>query len=548
MTDQEILRLIESGRYFTTSGTNTYTATSASTMPPVQNYSSRKSYYLNVAIANTGICTINIDGAGPVNIVKSGNLPLASGDLKSGTIVEIVYDGTNFQIVGGISLGLSLPVISNVPKSIQTKIIAQNYDGTVYKVDGNVVAKLIAGNNFSPKDLAGLVGWWDFTDQSTITFAPVSGTDYISQINDKSGAGNNLIQATQANKPVCNHYGGQNDFGFGGFSSSVLNLANASFAYTMPYTLFMVFRMTTYGGQAINFQSGTNGVTSYGWTFDDFVAQAFGPVSNSNYQRFHFNFTGDCVIVGWTFDGTNGNNRVYNGFVGEIVNKVIENSGTAATVKMQIGGGTLMEMYEVLFFNGRLKNSDLLKVDNYLHAKYEIPEKIQFFAFGDSITVGFNSSSTMAGYVQRVAKYKGLQAVTIAVSGTTLINHMRPNYTQYLRSIPKNSYIGIAYGSNEAGIDAAWNTCLITIIQNLIAAGFMPARILLITPPYSSARVTRLTAEQGYFAAAAANYGVTYVDCITPTLAAGGDSLITDGTHPGDPGHEIMAQTIIALM
>lgn len=101
MTDQEILRLVEAGRYFVTSGTNTYTATSVATMPPVQSYSLRKSYYLKIATANTGASTINIDGVGAVTMYKFGTTPLASGDLPANGIVEIIYDGTYFQVIGG---------------------------------------------------------------------------------------------------------------------------------------------------------------------------------------------------------------------------------------------------------------------------------------------------------------------------------------------------------------------------------------------------------------------------------------------------------------
>lgn len=102
MTIQEILRAVEVGRFFTTSGTNTYTATSASGSPPVKTYTSRKSFYLLIGNTNTGASTINIDGAGAKNIYKFGStIALSAGDLVANSIVEIVYDGTQFQAVGG---------------------------------------------------------------------------------------------------------------------------------------------------------------------------------------------------------------------------------------------------------------------------------------------------------------------------------------------------------------------------------------------------------------------------------------------------------------
>jgi hypothetical protein len=101
MTEQEILVLVEQGRFFTTSGTNTYTSTSPSALPPVFSYNNRKSFYLLIGTTNTGASTLNIDGVGAVSIVKFGNQALGAGDLPAGSIIEVVYDGTNFQAIGG---------------------------------------------------------------------------------------------------------------------------------------------------------------------------------------------------------------------------------------------------------------------------------------------------------------------------------------------------------------------------------------------------------------------------------------------------------------
>lgn len=100
MTAQEILRLVEQGRYFVLSGTNTYTGTSTTT-PPVTSYSSRKSFFFKITNANTGSSTVNLDGAGAVTLYKFGTTPLAAGDLPAGGIIEAVYDGANFQVIGG---------------------------------------------------------------------------------------------------------------------------------------------------------------------------------------------------------------------------------------------------------------------------------------------------------------------------------------------------------------------------------------------------------------------------------------------------------------
>jgi hypothetical protein len=60
--------------------------------------------------ANTGPSTLTINSS-PVGssapITKEGNLPLTGGEIDAGQIIEAVFDGTNFQIVGGGSGSIS---------------------------------------------------------------------------------------------------------------------------------------------------------------------------------------------------------------------------------------------------------------------------------------------------------------------------------------------------------------------------------------------------------------------------------------------------------
>jgi hypothetical protein len=55
-----------------------------------------------------------------------------------------------------------------------------------------------AAGGFTPADLTSLVAWYDMSDASTIT----SSSGAVSQVDDKSGQGNHVTQATAANKPT----------------------------------------------------------------------------------------------------------------------------------------------------------------------------------------------------------------------------------------------------------------------------------------------------------------------------------------------------------
>jgi len=56
-------------------------------------------FRFKAANANTGASTININGLGVKTIKKQHDIDLVAGDIEAGQIVEIEYDGTNFQMI-----------------------------------------------------------------------------------------------------------------------------------------------------------------------------------------------------------------------------------------------------------------------------------------------------------------------------------------------------------------------------------------------------------------------------------------------------------------
>ena len=57
---------------------------------------------------NTGACTLNVNGLGAVAMVRGGSTALAAGNIRSGQIVTVAYDGTSFQV-----LSLTEDIITN---------------------------------------------------------------------------------------------------------------------------------------------------------------------------------------------------------------------------------------------------------------------------------------------------------------------------------------------------------------------------------------------------------------------------------------------------
>jgi len=87
---------LDSLKSATASGTDTYTAT----ITGVVAYNTHDIYEIIFTNANTGSSTININSLGAQTLKKSVSTNLASGDILAGQSFLIVYDGTNFQIIG----------------------------------------------------------------------------------------------------------------------------------------------------------------------------------------------------------------------------------------------------------------------------------------------------------------------------------------------------------------------------------------------------------------------------------------------------------------
>lgn len=78
-------------------GADTITATAPFT---VAAYAGGQGFRFLAAASNTGPATINISGLGAKAITKTGSTPLNAGDIAINSINEIVYDGTQFQLIG----------------------------------------------------------------------------------------------------------------------------------------------------------------------------------------------------------------------------------------------------------------------------------------------------------------------------------------------------------------------------------------------------------------------------------------------------------------
>lgn len=90
------------------------TLTSASGLA-ITAYAAGQVFYFKAASSNTGSVTVNIDGVGAKTVKRfDGSTDLMADDIRSGSVVQIKYDGTNFQLDGATQSGASSDILARV--------------------------------------------------------------------------------------------------------------------------------------------------------------------------------------------------------------------------------------------------------------------------------------------------------------------------------------------------------------------------------------------------------------------------------------------------
>jgi len=98
------------------SGTDTITANVTS--PNFTAYAAGQTFNFVAAGTNaTSSVTLNLNGLGARTVTKQGSVALAVGDIQSGQMVQVVYDGTRFQITNLVNLSSPPPIGNSTPST-----------------------------------------------------------------------------------------------------------------------------------------------------------------------------------------------------------------------------------------------------------------------------------------------------------------------------------------------------------------------------------------------------------------------------------------------
>lgn len=110
------------------------------------------------ASSNTGVATIDVNGQGPKDIVYDNGNDLLANAITSGMVVEVIYDGTNFQLQKASTLvGLGNGIIVNDNNILRVRQIAISGNGISVSnsngLNGNPTITISSSTNNAPSTL-----------------------------------------------------------------------------------------------------------------------------------------------------------------------------------------------------------------------------------------------------------------------------------------------------------------------------------------------------------------------------------------------------------
>jgi hypothetical protein len=111
-TDSATLGQVQAGAVTLLGGVaGTVDVITATTSPAIAAYVAGQAFRFVSTGANTGAVTLNLNGLGAKAVTKQGTTALAAGDIPSGAVAEVVYDGTQFQL---INVGSLTPTLTSI--------------------------------------------------------------------------------------------------------------------------------------------------------------------------------------------------------------------------------------------------------------------------------------------------------------------------------------------------------------------------------------------------------------------------------------------------
>ncbi len=184
-----------------TSG-GTGNAQTIGTTPVTAAYVSGQTYRFKAGNANTAAATLAVNGL-TAKAIQVATAALVGGEIASGSVVEVVYDGTQFQLisVSGAVAQITTGLFGNGTVSLPSIAFASDTDTGIYRIGANNIGVTANGAKVLDVSTTGLAvtgtlnSSGDITTSSNVTVGNniTTGDAEINIGQGRSGNGNSLI-------------------------------------------------------------------------------------------------------------------------------------------------------------------------------------------------------------------------------------------------------------------------------------------------------------------------------------------------------------------
>jgi len=144
------------GVYVATVG-GTVDAITLTPSPSITAYAAGQRFSFIAAGANTGATTVNVSSVGVRDVTKNGTTALAAGDIPSGALVTIQYDGTRFQLSGLASMSAAAVLAALL-----------TVDGAASGLDADLLDGVSSAAFAEIAQSRTITGAWDYTTHPTL--------------------------------------------------------------------------------------------------------------------------------------------------------------------------------------------------------------------------------------------------------------------------------------------------------------------------------------------------------------------------------------------
>ena len=170
-------------RYAVTSGTANalvLTSSGVDALPATPGATIYSHLYFIPGSNNTGAVTVNVDGAGAVALHRNDDTALAADDLVAGTVYEMVYTGTNWQLVALTQNQINAATTPSLFGAVNDVTASRSLGSTYTNSTGKpMFVSLVASTGGSNGDLGGYVNGTEIIVNSQPNAASAIGIGFI---------------------------------------------------------------------------------------------------------------------------------------------------------------------------------------------------------------------------------------------------------------------------------------------------------------------------------------------------------------------------------